>query len=75
MATDAVRAVASIAAGRHSVLTRKLAATSGMSPRNIATATARGWLEEPAPGVLVIAGSPDTWRRRAAVVLACADDR
>lgn len=75
MATDAVRAVASIAAGRHSVLTRKQAATSGFSPRNIATATGRGWLQEPAPGVLVIAGSPDTWRRRAAIVLACADGR
>jgi hypothetical protein len=74
MPTDAVSTVVGIAAGNHSVVTRKAAATSGMSPRNIDTAKRRGWLDEPSPGVLVIAGSPDTWRRRSAIVLAASDD-
>jgi hypothetical protein len=75
MATDAARAVASIAAGRHSVLTRKMAVSSGLSPRSINTAVRAGWLHEPAPGVLVVAGSVDTWRRKVAVVLAASRDR
>jgi hypothetical protein len=73
MPTDAVRTVVGIAAGNHSVVTRKAAVTSGMSPRDIDTAKRRGWLNEPCPGVLVIAGSTDTWRRRAAIVLAASD--
>jgi hypothetical protein len=73
MTTDAVRTVVSIAAGNHSVTTRKSAVESGMTLRNLSTAIRHGWLDEPSPGVLTIAGSPDTWRRRAAVVLAASD--
>jgi hypothetical protein len=75
MPTDAVRTVVGIAAGNHSVVTRKSAVSSGLSPHNIATAKRRGWLDEPSPGVLAIAGSPDSWRRRAAIVLAAADEQ
>lgn len=75
MPTDAVRTVVGIAAGNHSVVTRKAAVSSGMSSRNIDTAKRRGWLTEPAPGVLVIAGSVDSWRRRGAIVLAASDER
>lgn len=74
MPTDAVRTVVGIAAGNHSVVTRTSAVSSGLSARNIDTAKRRGWLHEPTPGVLVIAGSPDTWRRRAAILLAVAGD-
>jgi hypothetical protein len=49
------------------VFTRKVAATSGFGPREISTASGRGYLTEPSPGVLVIAGSPNTWRQRLAV--------
>lgn len=70
MTHGAVSAVARIAAGRHGEFTRSEAASSGLSSHNIATAVGRGWLSEPTPGVLVIAGSPDTWRRRLAVLVA-----
>lgn len=69
MSRGAFGAGASIAAGRHGVFTRKEAATSGFGPREIATAKARGYVREPSPGVLVIAGSPDTWRQRLAVCI------
>lgn len=75
MPTDAVRTVVGIAAGNHSVVSRTSAAASGMTPRNIDTAKRRGWLEEPVPGVLAVAGAPATWRRRAAIVLAAANSR
>jgi hypothetical protein len=73
MTTDAVRTVVSIAAGNHSVTTRRSAVASGMTLRNLSTAIRRGWLDEPSPGVLTVAGSPDTWRRRTAIVLAAGD--
>ena len=64
MATGAVRAVATLAAPRHGAFTRTEAASLGLSARNIATAKAQGWLDEPLPGVLVLTGSAPTWRRR-----------
>jgi hypothetical protein len=71
MATGAWSAVAKLAARRHGAFTRKEAADSGLTARHIATAKARGLLDEPIPGVLIFAGSPETWRRRLmAIVLA-----
>jgi hypothetical protein len=64
MATGAVRAVATLAAPRHGAFTRTEAASLGLTARQIAAAKAQGWLDEPIPGVLLLAGSAPTWRRR-----------
>jgi hypothetical protein len=70
MPHDAISAVVDLAADYHGVFTRSEAASSGLTAHHIATAMRRGWLTEPVPGVLVIAGSPDTWRRRLAILVA-----
>jgi hypothetical protein len=75
MPHDAISAVVDIAADYHGVFTRIEAAASGLTAHLIATALRRGWLTEPVPGVLVIAGSPDTWRRRLAVLVAAGKGR
>jgi hypothetical protein len=75
MATGAVRAVATLAAPRHGAFTRTEAASLGLSARNIATAKAQGWLDEPLPGVLVMTGSAPTWRRRLLVGVLAGKDR
>jgi hypothetical protein len=75
MATGAVSAVATLAAPRHGAFTRTEAASLGLSARNIATAKAQGWLFEPLPGVLVLAGSAPSWRRRLLVGVLAGKDR
>lgn len=74
MATGAVSAVAKLAAGRHGVFTRKQAATSALKAPHIETAIRRGWLTEPAPGVLVFAGTPPSWRQRLSIITAIGGD-
>ena len=75
MATGAVRAVATLAAPRHGAFTRLEAASLGLSARNIATAKTQGWLFEPVPGVLVLAGSAPSWRRRLLVGVLAGKER
>jgi hypothetical protein len=64
MPDSAIRAVVELAASQHSAITRRQAAELGMDRRRIATAMRQGWLGEPHPGVLQIAGSPATFERR-----------
>ena len=64
MLDDAVRAVAELAASQHRVLTRSQAAELNFDRSRVATAKRRGWLAEPHPGLLVLTGSPPTWRQR-----------
>jgi Transcriptional regulator, AbiEi antitoxin len=64
MLDDAVRAVAELAASQHRAFTRRQAAELKFDRSRVATAKRLGWLEEPHPGVLVIAGSPDSWHQR-----------
>ena len=51
------------AATRHGALTR-LAAMEGLTPSIITRLLRDRVLDEPAPGVLVVVGSPTTWRQR-----------
>ena len=51
------------AASRHGVLTRSQAAHNNISAKVIARLIRHGLLLEPAPGVLVVSGSPPTWRQ------------
>ena len=64
MPDDAVRAVAELAASQHRAFTRSQAAELNFDRSRIATAKRLGWLEEPYPGVLVVAGSENCWHRR-----------
>ncbi|MPY95030.1 MAG: hypothetical protein GEV08_18815 [Acidimicrobiia bacterium] len=66
-AHDALRAVAELAASQHGALTRRQAAALHFDSRRVATALRSGLLHEPAPRVLVVTGTPDTWRRRVMV--------
>jgi very-short-patch-repair endonuclease len=52
------------AASRHGVLTRSQAASFGLSSTVVARLVRDGLVLEPAPGVLVAAGSPRTWEQR-----------
>jgi hypothetical protein len=64
MLDDAVRAVAELAASQHRAFTRRQAAELNFDHRRISTAKRLGWLDEPYPGVLVIAGSSPRWHQR-----------
>jgi hypothetical protein len=68
MPDDAVRAVAELAASQHGAFTRRQAADKKFSRARVATALRNGWLVERVPGVLAVAGHPDTWEQR--VILA-----
>ncbi|MEP1125219.1 MAG: hypothetical protein ABJH68_15140 [Ilumatobacter sp.] len=80
MPDSAIAAVTELAADSHSVITRSQAAAH-LSNERIATAIRQGWLTEPYPGVICIAGSVPTFehRLRAATVAinghACASHR
>lgn len=63
MPNSAIAAVAELAAHSHSVITKSQAADI-LSPKRIATAIRQGWLTEPYPGVLLVAGAPPTFERR-----------
>jgi len=64
MPDDAVRAVAELAASQHGAFTRRQAAANGFSRSRVATAVRNGWLVERPPGMLAVAGHPDTWDQR-----------
>jgi hypothetical protein len=57
MLDDAVRAVAELAASQHRAFTRRQAADLKFDKDRVATAKRQGWLTEPYPGVLVLAGA------------------
>lgn len=52
------------AASRHGAFTRSQAADHGLTHKVISRLLRDGHLREPVPGVLVITGSPPTWRQR-----------
>jgi hypothetical protein len=64
MPDDAVRAVAELAASQHRAFTRSQAAELNFDRSRIATAKRQGWLTEPYPGVIVMAGGVDSWHQR-----------
>jgi hypothetical protein len=64
MLDDAVRAVAELAASQHRAFTRRQAADLKFDKDRVATAKRQGWLTEPYPGVLVLAGAGDDWRHQ-----------
>lgn len=53
-----------LAASRHGVFTRSQAADRGISHRAVSRLLRDDHLREPVPGVLVITGSPRTWRQQ-----------
>jgi hypothetical protein len=69
MPDDAWRAVAELAVSQQRAFTRRQAAALAVDRRRVATAIRNGWLTEPVPGVLVIAGSPPTWEQRLMVLV------
>lgn len=68
MPADAWRVVAELAATRHGVATRSLAASLGLTARHIRSALDAGFVHEPLHGVLVFSGHPATWQQRLAMV-------
>jgi hypothetical protein len=66
---DAARAVAELAATRHGAYARRLAATVGFTKGMAAVRLRRGDLTEPVPGVLLIAGTPMTYRTRLSIAV------
>jgi hypothetical protein len=66
-ADDAWPAVAELAATQHGALTRRLAADRGLDAKRVAARKRDGLLTEPVPGVLVVAGTPPTFRQRLAI--------
>jgi len=64
MPDDAVRAVAELAASQHRAFTRSQAADLNFDRTRIATAKRQGWLTEPYPGVIVMAGGDVSWHQR-----------
>ena len=58
-----VGAVGEFAASRHGAIHRRQAAALGLSPQVIARLLHDGVIEEPVPGVLVLAGAPRTWHQ------------
>jgi len=68
-ADDAWRAVAELAASQHGVLTRRQAATVDFDKHRVATAVRDSRLAEPVPGVLVVTGTPATFRQRLVIAV------
>jgi hypothetical protein len=64
MLDDAVRAVAELAASQHRAFTRRQAADLQFDKGRVATAKRQGWLTEPYPGVLVLAGPGEDWQQQ-----------
>jgi very-short-patch-repair endonuclease len=60
-------AAGELAASRHGVLTRLQAADNEISAKVIRRLLRTGHVREPVPGVLIVAGAPDTWRQRVEV--------
>jgi hypothetical protein len=75
MSAPASRAMAEFAASRHGLIARSQAAAFGLTPRDIRLAKERGWLTEPARGLLVLSGYPPTWEQRLAIVTATSASR
>ncbi len=73
MADHTMRAVAELAAAQHRAFTRQQAASLNFSRRRVGTALRAGWLTEPLPGVLVMTGTPSTWRQRLMIVTLAAN--
>jgi hypothetical protein len=69
---DAQRAVAELAATRHGAFTRRLAVTVGFTRAMAASRIRGGHLIEPVPGVLLVAGTPMTFRTRLSVAVQAA---
>ena len=69
MPDDATRAIVELAAAQHRAFTRHQAAVLRFNHRRVASAVRAGWLAEPVPGVLVLAGSPPTWHQRLMVLV------
>jgi hypothetical protein len=64
MLDDAVRAVAELAASQHRAFTRRQAADLQFDKGRVATPKRQGWLTEPNPGVLVLAGPGEDWQQQ-----------
>ena len=62
--------MAEFAASRHGVVLRSQAASFGLTAPELRVAKERGWLTEPARGVLVVSGYPATWEQRLAIATA-----
>jgi very-short-patch-repair endonuclease len=57
-------AVGEFAASRYGVITRKQAAAIGLTPKVVTRRVKAGYLREPTPGVLTVAGSEESWHQR-----------
>lgn len=66
---EAVIAISAIASGQHGALSVPQARSAGLSARAQRAAVEHGWLRVAADGVLVIAGSEDTWSQRLQIAL------
>ncbi len=75
MSARPLRAMAEFAASRHGVVLRSQAASFGLTSADLRVAKERGWLTEPARGVLVVSGYPATWEQRLAIVTAAGTAR
>jgi hypothetical protein len=72
MQSGAERAVAALATSQHGAFGTRQAAQRGVTRKVRKGRVQRGQWIEPIAGVVVVAGSPDTWRQRLTIaVLAC----
>jgi hypothetical protein len=65
--SDAMGAVAELAASQHGAFTRRQAAARGLSSRQIASLKHEHILDEPTRGVLRFTSTPRTWHQRMAI--------
>ena len=75
MQASLVRTVTELALRQDGAVTRHQLHRLGVSAKSIATAVRGGWLAPADNGVLVLAATPDTWRRRLRVGLLALDAR
>ena len=57
------------------MISRTLAVSTGLTRHQISAAKRAGWLSEPVPGVLTLAGHPQTWHQRLAIASTAGGDR
>ena len=73
MQTGVERAVAALATSQHGAFGTRQAAQKGMTKKATRVRVERGQWASPVRGVLLVAGSPDTWRQRLMIAVLASD--
>lgn len=68
MRNDALGAVSELAAAQHGVFSRRQAASTGATKKQVRRLLDLGLLREPRPGILVVVGAPSSWEQRLSIL-------